>query len=215
MSKFEMLKSNMHFLFGVAWFLQHFNMSDIFNFQLFKITTFSTFQLSTLQLLIILNISTLEHQNYLAFWSLGRLIGGQMIGGGTNIVYTRFPWKSKPEMLSKGPRGSKVPKRPRAVCVFAPGSHGMQHGLMGEIHATVPKSWWNESVCFKSQTGLQNPKRFQKTRNHMRRQSRRTRWLKHGSASYQNRCPQLIVYPRWLTQSLAGEGSKRRASQFN
>jgi hypothetical protein len=66
-------------------------MSDIFNFQLFKITTFSTFQLSTLQLFIILNISTLEHQNYLAFWSLGWLIGGQLIGGGTNIVYTRFP----------------------------------------------------------------------------------------------------------------------------
>ena len=157
MSKFEMLKSNMHFLFGVAWFLQHFNMSDIFNFQLFKITTFSTFQLSTLQLLIILNISTLEHQNYLAFWSLGRLIGGQMIGGGTNIVYTRFPWKSKPEMLSKGPRGSKVPKSFQGMCVCSHRLHGM-HGLRGEIHATATNQVERKrmfQIFPKHQTGLQ------------------------------------------------------------
>jgi hypothetical protein len=32
-------------------------------------------------------------------------------------------------MLSKGPRGSKVPKRPRAVCVFAPVTrHAWSHG---------------------------------------------------------------------------------------
>ena len=60
---------------------------------------------------------------------LGWLIGGQLIGIGTNIVYTRFPGKSKPERLSKGPRGSKVPKRPRAVCVFAPVTrHAWSHG---------------------------------------------------------------------------------------
>ena len=71
--------------------LQHF---QHFSFQLFNFSTFPTSRRWSIQI-------------YLAFWSLGWLIGGQLIGIGTNIVYTRFPWKSKPERLSKGPRGSQ------------------------------------------------------------------------------------------------------------
>ena len=57
---------------------------------------------------------------YIHTYPLGWLIGGQLIGGCTNIVYTHFPWKSKPERLSKGPRGSQelqTPKGIQKVCV--------------------------------------------------------------------------------------------------
>ena len=118
MSKFEMLKSNMHFLFGVVWFLQNFNMSDIFNFQLFKISTFSTFQLSTLQLFIILNISTLENPNLSSILVPGVVDRWAVDRWWHKYCLYSFPMKVKTRNAFKRSQGLQSPEAPKGcVCV--------------------------------------------------------------------------------------------------
>ena len=145
MSKFEMLKSNMHFLFGVVWFLP-------------DVSTFSTFQLSTLQLFIILNISTLENPNLSSILVPGVVDRWAVDRWWHKYCLHSFPMKVKTRKAVKRFQGLQSPEAPKGcVCVFAPGRLGM-HGLMGEDMRLRPKAWWNESVCFKhpkEPTGLQ------------------------------------------------------------
>ena len=144
-------------------------------------------------------------------WSLGWLIGRDMRH--KYCLYS-FPMKVETQKAFKRSQGL-----PRDVCnsiylVFASVTRPCM--VSAEIHAQQPNQWNLtqdlESVCFKSQTGLQNPKSFKKTRNHMRRQSGRT--LKHGSA--RNKIGALCwVYPHRGSRRARQGKVPEKTSQFN
>ena len=110
----------------------------------------------------------------------------------------------------------KVPGAPKSrsaqgLCVCSHRSHGM-HGLMGEIHATVTKSWWNENVCFKYSPNIKQAfkKTGNQTGNHMRPKSGRTR-RKGGSTQCKGR---FWFYPRRGSRR-AQQGKARRGEPLN